>query len=152
MTSTSPPKVVLIGDGSMAARGLALLKSLPGIEVPLVIADAADPGVDSWRLSLVKAARSLGYTIGENLVQPKFPHSRAVLEKLGELKPTLIISLQCRKIMRMPFIKTANVVVNCHNAPLPLLRGCDPFAWAIHDGLRQMGVTLHQVLDEGIDN
>jgi len=53
----------------------------------------------------------------------------------------------------MPVIQTAELgVINCHNAPLPLLRGCDPFAWAINDGLRSMGVSIHQVLDEGVDN
>lgn len=154
MASDVPlPTVVLIGHGTMAARGLAILKAFPGIEVPLVLADPSDPGEDSWRSSLVKTARSLGFKDSETLLQPKFPHSPAALEKLRKLNPTLIVSLQCQKIIRTPVIETAKLgVVNFHNAPLPLLRGCDPFAWAIHDGLRYMGVTLHQVLDEGIDN
>jgi len=144
--------VVIIGHGTMAANGLRLIKSM-GVEVPLVIADAADKGEDSWRKSFVKAARELGYVDGETLLQPNFPHSPAALAKLKEINPTLILSLQCQKIIRMPVIACAKLgVVNCHNAPLPLLRGCDPFAWAIHDGLLKMGITLHQVLDEGIDN
>lgn len=150
--SERPPTVVIIGHGSMAARGLQLIRSM-GIEVPIVVADAADDGIDGWRMSFVKMARSLGYRDGETLFQPNFPHSPAILAKLKEVNPTLILSLQCQKIIRFPVIEIAKLgVVNCHNAPLPLLRGCDPFAWAIHDGLLQMGVTLHQVLDEGVDN
>jgi len=146
------PTVVIIGHGSLAARGLKCIRSI-GVEVPLVIADSADSGTDGWRLSFAKAARDLGYEDGKTLIQSNFPHSPASLAKLREVSPTLILSLQCQKIIRAPVREAAQLgVVNCHNAPLPLLRGCDPFAWAIHDGLKKMGVTLHQVPDDGIDS
>ena len=65
----------------------------------------------------------------------------------------LVISVQCARIIREPLIRVPRRgVVNVHNSPLPLLRGCDPFAWAIHDGLRMHGVSLHDVPDAGVDN
>lgn len=146
------PTVVIIGNGDMAVRGLRCIRSM-GVEVPLVLAEAFDSGSDGWRLSFAKAARDLGYEDGTTLIQPKFPHSPASLAKLREISPTLILSLQCRNIIRAPVREAAKLgVVNCHNSPLPLLRGCDPFAWAIHDGVKKMGVTLHQVPDDGIDS
>lgn len=145
--------VVIIGHGSMAARCLKSIISLPGVRVPLCIADASDSGEDTWRESFAKAAREAGYVDGESLLLCKFPHDEDALTKLRALKPTLLLSLQCQKIIREQVIECAELgCVNCHNAPLPLLRGCDPFAWALHDGLLQMGVTLHQVPKSGVDD
>ena len=145
--------VVIIGHGSMAARCLKTILSLPGVNVPLCIADASDSGEDTWRESFAKAAREAGYVDGESLLLCKFPHDEEAMAKLRTLKPTLLLSLQCQKIIREQVIECAELgCVNCHNAPLPLLRGCDPFAWALHDGLLQMGVTLHQVPKSGVDD
>jgi methionyl-tRNA formyltransferase len=121
------------------------------INVCLCIIDESDSGQDTWRQSFLKSARELN----KNIIITKFPHSKHVLEKIDELKPKpdLLLSLQCTKIIRESIINKFRLgCVNCHNAPLPLLRGCDPFAWAIHDGLKQMGVTLHKVPTSGIDD
>eukprot|EP00003_Mantamonas_plastica_P024608 TRINITY_DN4614_c0_g1_i3.p1 TRINITY_DN4614_c0_g1~~TRINITY_DN4614_c0_g1_i3.p1 ORF type:complete len:251 (+),score=80.85 TRINITY_DN4614_c0_g1_i3:500-1252(+) len=75
-----------------------------------------------------------------------------MLKVYGDMDLDLLLSLQCRAIIRSSMIAIPKQgVINLHNAPLPLLRGCDPFAWAIHDGLMKMGISLHQVPDEGID-
>ena len=141
--------LVIIGNGSMASRGLQLINSMNNLKVSLCIVDESDSGKDTWRQSFLKTAKELN----KDIIVTKFPHSKHVLEKLDELKPDLLLSLQCTKIIREPIINKFRLgCVNCHNAPLPLLRGCDPFAWAIHDGLKQMGVTLHQVPTSGIDD
>lgn len=76
-----------------------------------------------------------------------------MLKRVRDTSPDVILSLQWRRIIREPLISLAKSgVVNLHNAPLPLLRGCDPFSWAIHDGLDVMGVSLHRIVDEGVDS
>ena len=144
---------ILIGSrATLSVIGFQLLLKL-GISVPLVISGDEDPGEDDWRRSLVKAANDAGYRKGETLIVCSNPHHEETLEKVRAAVADIIISLQWRRILRPPLLQLARRgVVNLHNAPLPLLRGCDPFSWAIHDGLERMGVTLHQVRDEGVDS
>lgn len=149
---TDGGSVVLIGSRStVAVAGFKILQEL-GISVPLVISGDEDPGADDWRLSLAKAARDAGYNDGKNLLVLRDPHQPEVLRQIRRLDVDLILSLQWRRILRQSLRPIApQGIVNLHNAPLPLLRGCDPFSWAIHDGLETMGVTLHQVIDDGVD-
>ena len=150
---TGTESVVLIGSRSnISVIGFRILREA-GVSVPLVITGDEDPGVDDWRLSLAKAARDAGYEEGNNLVTVNNPHTGEILSRIRAVSADLVLSLQWRRIIRGPLIQLAKRgVVNLHNSPLPLLRGCDPFSWAIHDGLEMMGVTLHQVVDEGVDS
>jgi len=144
-------KVVVIGNGTLASKGLEVLRRC--VDVPLVIADVRDNGSDTWRISLAKSARKFGFKDGETLLQPKNPNDDETVRCLRSVEADILLSLQCRHIIREPLFRSPRLAtLNVHNAPLPLLRGCDPFAWAIHDGLRCMGVTLHQILDDGVDN
>jgi methionyl-tRNA formyltransferase len=143
--------VVLIGTrSSLSVVGFRVLREL-GISIPLIVAGDEDPGIDDWRMSLVKAARDAGYVDGENLLIVRDPHKSETLDRVRSIGPDLILSLQWRRILRPTLCELGKRgAVNLHNAPLPLLRGCDPFSWAVHDGLQVMGVTLHEV-DEGVD-
>ena len=145
-------RIVLIGNGTLAARGLKALLDA-GFRVPLVLADSNDNGVSTWRESLIEKARCFGYGPGDNLIQPKNPNHHSIVERIQSLDCDAILSLQCKRLIRKSMIEASTYgVINLHNAPLPLLRGCAPFAWAIHDGLKHMGVTLHKIEDEGVDN
>jgi methionyl-tRNA formyltransferase len=154
--------VVLIGHGTMAAQGLAHLvgRSFEGkITIPLVVCNKHDSGMDSkflmddgtpFRRSLRKAAFELGFEEGQILCGD--PNSKVVRQHIAMVQPDLILSLQCREIFRANILSIPKRgTLNVHNAPLPLLRGCDPFTWAIHDGLKTFGVTLHCV-DLGVDS
>ena len=109
-------------------------------------------GVDTWRKSLLKAALEAGFKEQENLIVTDNPNSEDVVSIIKRSCCDAVLSLQCRRIFRKQLIDASPLCLNVHNAPLPLLRGCDPFAWAIADGLSQMGCTLHQIVDEGIDS
>lgn len=145
--------VALIGSRStLSVIGFHVLLEL-GLSVPLVISGEEDPGIDDWRFSLVKAALGAGYELGRNLLVLKNPHHPEILDTIRGADVDILLSLQWRRILRSPLLTLPRRgTVNLHNAPLPLLRGCDPFSWAIDDGLETMGVTLHQVVDEGIDS
>jgi methionyl-tRNA formyltransferase len=149
---TARSSIVLFGSRSTASViGFKVLREL-GFSLPLVITGNEDPGIDDWRLSLGAAARAAGFEQDENLMVIRDPHRPETLERIRSANADLILSLQWRRILRPSLCACARLgALNIHNAPLPLLRGCDPFSWAIHDGLQQMGVTLHQV-DEGVDS
>jgi methionyl-tRNA formyltransferase len=152
--------VVLIGNGTMATQGVDVLVGLNNIKLSLIVCDSNDDGVDSmhcldngvpFRMSLRKKAVELGYEEGNNLIMGR-ANSKRVLEHIASFHPDVILSLQCRDLLSGNFLTIAKFgCLNIHNAPLPLLRGCDPFAWAVHDGLKVFGVTLHCV-DLGCDS
>ena len=164
MSTLIPNKftIVVVGNGTLAVKGLAiLLKDFAGeVAVPLVVCDENDNGVDSdyrmnddfpFRMSLKKAAVAFGFREGEGIISGR-ANSKRVRERIANCHPHVILSLQCRDVLCQPFLSIATIsTLNMHNAPLPLLRGCDPFAWAIHDNLNFFGVTLHCV-DLGIDS
>jgi methionyl-tRNA formyltransferase len=144
--------VILIGSRStQSVIALRILREL-GVHVPLIISGEEDPGQDDWRQSLARAAREQGFKDGESLLVLRDPHREEVLKKVKTLEPDLILSVQWRHLLRPALFELARLgAINLHNAPLPLLRGCDPFSWAIHDGLEQMGLTLHQI-NRGVDS
>jgi methionyl-tRNA formyltransferase len=96
-------RVVLIGNGTIAVKGLYILKDL-GINVPLVLADPKDPGEHTWRLSLLRAATELGYERDRNLFAPENPNDPRLISVIAKSSPTLVLSLQCRRIIRKPLI------------------------------------------------
>ncbi len=63
-----------------------------------------------------------------------------------------IISIQYNKILKRKHIGRAKkLALNLHMAPLPEYRGCNQFSFAIVDGKKEFGTTLHK-MEEGIDN
>lgn len=64
----------------------------------------------------------------------------------------LAISVQYHAILRKAHLaKPKELTVNLHLAPLPEYRGCNQFSFAIVDGCREFGVTLH-IMEAGIDD
>lgn len=76
-----------------------------------------------------------------------------VLEDFLQLESTDIsISVQYHKILKKAHIsKAQQISVNLHMAPLPEYRGCNQFSYAIINGDKEFGTTLHR-LEEGIDD
>lgn len=80
---------------------------------------------------------------------PLIPDLQALLD-LEELD--IMISVQHDQILKREHIEKAfDIAVNLHLAPLPEYRGCNQFSFAIIDGAKSFGATLHKI-DEGIDN
>ena len=76
-----------------------------------------------------------------------------VIKSLEEI-PTcdLIYSVQYHKILAAAVIEKAHMAaVNLHMAPLPEYRGSNQFSYAIIDGKREFGTTIH-LIDERIDH
>jgi methionyl-tRNA formyltransferase len=63
-----------------------------------------------------------------------------------------IISIQYHQILKAAHIRRAKkLALNLHMAPLPEYRGCNQFSFAIVDGAKEFGTTLHK-MEEGIDS
>lgn len=63
-----------------------------------------------------------------------------------------LISVQYHEILHQKHIDCAKeLAINLHMAPLPEYRGCNQFSFAIIDGAKEFGTTLH-VMEAGIDS
>ncbi len=73
-------------------------------------------------------------------------------ERLNDLDYDYLISVQYHEIIRGAYLsKAKKMAINLHMAPLPEYRGCNQFTFAILDGKKEFGTTLH-IMSEGIDS
>lgn len=64
----------------------------------------------------------------------------------------ILISIQYHLILEQRHIsKAKQIAVNLHMAPLPEYRGCNQFSFAIIDGAKEFGTTIHR-LEEKMDS
>lgn len=63
----------------------------------------------------------------------------------------ILVSVQYHQILKHQHIRKAKqIAVNLHMAPLPEYRGCNQFSFAIMDGAKEFGTTIHR-MEEKID-
>lgn len=83
------------------------------------------------------------------LGQPNSPQGR---QTLRDLEPDLIISIRYRRILREEAIAIPyDGVINLHSGILPDYRGVMATFWAMLAGEKEIGATLHWIVDSGID-
>lgn len=80
------------------------------------------------------------------------PYLPSLDDYLGLVEVDVLISVQYHQILKRKHIRKARqIAVNLHMAPLPEYRGCNQFSFAILDGAKEFGTTIHR-LEEGVDN
>ena len=80
-------------------------------------------------------------------------HGIAIMDALDNMPEVdFLVSVQYHEILKANHLAKAKILaINLHMAPLPDYRGCNQFSFAILDGKREFGTTLH-VMDSGIDH
>jgi methionyl-tRNA formyltransferase len=138
---------VVIGKNRLAIEcARAILRH--GDVIQLAVADPADTGTDGWQPSYRRAADELGL----HVEQPTDVNDPAFVSRVDRLTPDFVLSFQAAQILKRPLIQTARLAcLNLHFGPLPRYRGVAPIAWAIINGERSTGVTIHHI-DPGIDS
>jgi methionyl-tRNA formyltransferase len=63
----------------------------------------------------------------------------------------LAVSVTYDRIIAGWFIDKCKQIINIHNSPLPRYRGVSPINWALKNGERSHGVTIHEITP-GIDD
>jgi methionyl-tRNA formyltransferase len=80
------------------------------------------------------------------------PNSPAGLNTLGDCDPDLIVSIRYRQILRDDAIALPRQgVLNLHSGILPDYRGVMATFWAMLNAEREIGSTLHRIVDSGVD-
>ena len=114
---------------------------------------------------LLARQQALGYRVAGLLTQKRAEFSGhadlaalaaqagvPVIETPNEIPPCdLLYSVQYHKILTPAQLAKASLVVNLHMAPLPEYRGANQFSFALLEGKKEFGTTLH-LMDARIDH
>lgn len=142
-------KVVFAGTAAFAVPSLRSLHAA-GHDIVLVITQPDRPGhrMKVTRSPVKMAAQGLGLRV----YQPEKMRDPAVISRLHELKPDVIVVVAYGQIIPLDVLAIpARGVLNVHASLLPRHRGAAPIAYAILAGDRETGVTIMK-MDEQLDH
>lgn len=134
-------RFILCGKNDAAVESLEHLVER-GDEV-LCVGVRGDDGSDGWQRSLLGAANRDGLPT----LQPGRINAPATIESLAAFRADALISIQYDQILKGPLFEQVGCpCLNLHFALLPRHRGVAPIAWALLQGDREAGVTLHHMV------
>jgi len=144
------------GAGAVATRavvfayhkvGVRCLKVLlaHGIEVPLVVTHADDPGEQIWFDSVA----ATGALYGLPVATPDDPNAPDIVARVAAARPDFLFSFYYRKMLKAPLLAVApRGALNMHGSLLPRYRGRAPVNWAVLHGEKTTGATLHYMTEK----
>jgi methionyl-tRNA formyltransferase len=135
-------QVVLLGKGTLAVRAAEWLAESPDHELVAIVPVVPEP---TWTVSLIDWAKRHGVEYVESGHYRDLPR----LEDGEHIQ--LAVSIFYDKIIEAWFIDRCERIINLHNGPLPRYRGVSPINWALTNGERKHGVTIHEITP-GIDD
>ena len=126
--------------------GVRCLKALlsGGVDVVQVVTVADDPKETQWFASVAQTAREYGLPVET----PEDPNDAPFVERIAALDADFLFSFYYRSMLGAPLLKCARRgALNMHGSLLPNYRGRAPVNWAILNGEREIGATLHYMVD-----
>jgi len=83
--------------------------------------------------------------------EPDSPNTSEFIQSLARLAPDLFIAVGYMNILKEQILAVPRIVaVNVHASLLPAYRGKHPVFWALRNGERWVGLTIHE-MDRGVD-
>jgi methionyl-tRNA formyltransferase len=141
--------VIVLGKGTLAVRVAGWLKDQAEWHLAGVVPVMPEP---VWTNSLTDWALQQDVPVVES---GRAEDVEAVLGRSGsqdhDQLADLAVSVFYDRILRAAFLNRVGRAINIHNAPLPHYRGVSPINWALKDGQRSHGVTIHEITP-GIDD
>ncbi|MGH8303267.1 MAG: formyltransferase [Steroidobacteraceae bacterium] len=114
------------------------------VEVPLVVTVRDDPRENRWFASVADTAREYGLSVA----LPDDATGAELAERVARLQPDFIFSFYYRSMLGAPLLRSARRgALNMHGSLLPKYRGRAPVNWAILNGERETGATLHYMVE-----
>lgn len=129
--------VVLLGKGSLAIKAAGWFLHHPDYSLTHIVPVVPEP---DWTESISKWAAGMGVEIVSS------GHYKDL-----EGNVDLAFSIFYDKIIKQSFIDRCACVLNLHSAPLPQYRGVRPINWALKNGEKEHGTTIHKIT-RGIDD
>ena len=135
---------VVFAYHDVGARCLPVLLE-HGVKVLLVVTHRDDPTENIWFASVEKLARARGLEVA----MPEDPNAPEFIARLRALAPDFIFSFYYRHMLSPALLATATRgAFNMHGSLLPKYRGRVPINWAIIQGERETGATLHEMVEK----
>ena len=130
---------VVFAYHNVGARCLRVLRA-HGVDVPLVVTHADDPSEGRWFARVADVADELGLA----WIAPRDVNEPAVVARIATLRPDFVFSFYCRQMLKPQLLAVpTHGALNMHGSLLPHYRGRAPINWAVLNGERQTGATLH---------
>jgi methionyl-tRNA formyltransferase len=138
----SGPSAVVFAYHDVGVRCLEALLSA-GVKVPLVVTVADDPGETRWFASVAAAAADHALP----LLAPADANTPELEAQVRALRPDFLFSFYYRSLLGPGLLQAARQgALNIHGSLLPKYRGRAPVNWAIVNGERETGATLHYMV------
>jgi len=142
-----PARAIVFAYHDVGVRCLRVLLDA-GVEVPLVVTHEDSPGENIWFASVAQVAAEHGL----RCVAPADAHLPELLAEAAASNPDFLFSFYYRHMLKAAWLNVPRCgAFNMHGSLLPQYRGRVPVNWAIIEGARQTGATLHR-MNEKPDN
>lgn len=135
-------RAVVLGKGTLAIKVAEWFNGSSEYELAAVVPVIPEP---AWTDSLVEWAKSADIPYIES-----GRYDQLDLAQNGG-RIDLALSVFYDRIIDERFIASCQRILNVHNGPLPRYRGVSPINWALKNGERKHGVTIHEITS-GIDS
>ncbi len=137
-------KAVVLAYNNIGCVGIeALLKS--GIEIAAVFTHKDNPNENRWFPSVAELAASKGIPV----FAPEDVNHPLWAGRIKKLKPDFIFSFYYRDLLKDAILSIPSKgALNLHGSLLPKYRGCAPINWAVINGEKETGVTLHYMTEK----
>jgi methionyl-tRNA formyltransferase len=125
--------------------GVRCLKVLlaHGVRVPLVVTHDDDPDEALWFARVADTAADYGIPA----IMPRDANDPAVVARIASLAPDFLFSFYYRQMLKAPLLDLpARGALNMHGSLLPRYRGRAPVNWAVLNGERETGASLHYMV------
>lgn len=136
-------RVIVMGKGTLAVRVADWFASHPEYVLEQVVPVIPEP---SWTESLVAWADASGVRHVETGLYGDIDGVESPSWHID-----LVFSVYYDRILPSWFIEKCGRILNIHNGPLPRYRGVSPINWALKNGERKHGVTIHEITT-GVDS
>ena len=132
---------VVFAYHNVGVRCLSVLLA-HGIEVPLVVTHRDSPGENIW----FESVAALTGRNGIACATPDDPNVPEFVSRIRSLAPGFLFSFYYRQVLKPELLALApRGAFNMHGSLLPKYRGRVPVNWAIINGERETGATLHEM-------
>jgi methionyl-tRNA formyltransferase len=116
-----------------------------GVRVPLVVTHVDIPGENVWFESVAAMARRYDIAVAT----PDDPNAGHFTDRISPLRPDFVFSFYYRSMLKPALLSAgARGALNMHGSLLPKYRGRAPVNWAVINGERETGATLHYMVEK----
>jgi methionyl-tRNA formyltransferase len=137
-------RAIVLAYSEVGVRCMGALLA-QGVEIPLVLTHADDPGERQWFGSV----RALAERHGLRIATPDDPNTPEWIAAARALAPDFLFSFYYRHMLGSAWLElAARGALNMHGSLLPKYRGRAPVHWAILNGETETGASLHYMLEK----